>query len=41
MAENQGFKQVYNYTKQNENFVFELGARLIIYPAVNLWIKEH
>ena len=41
MAENQGFKKVCNYTKQNENFVFEPGAWLIIYPAVNVWNKEH
>ena len=34
MAENQGFKQVYNYTRQNENFVFEPGAWPIIYPTV-------
>lgn len=39
MTENQGFKQVYNYTKQNENFVFEPGAWLIIYATVKC-VKE-
>lgn len=42
MPENQWFKQVYDYTKQKENFVFEPGARLIIVfePGARL-IKEH